>query len=61
MLEELEQEVDPALAELMDVPGLGPERVRTLHEALGVTSRDELKKAAEHIPHRSSPHDDSPP
>jgi DNA polymerase (family 10) len=47
LLEELEQEVDPALAELMDVPGLGPERVRTLHEALGITSRDELKEAAE--------------
>jgi DNA polymerase (family 10) len=47
LLEELEQEVDPALAELMDVPGLGPERVRTLHEELGVTSRGELKEAAE--------------
>jgi len=47
MLEELEQEIDPALAELMRIPGLGPERVRTLHEALGVTTREELKTAAQ--------------
>ncbi len=47
LLEELEQEIDPALAELMGVPGLGPERVRTLHKELGVTSREELKEAAE--------------
>ena len=47
MLEELEQEIDPALAELTRIPGLGPERVRTLHEALGVTTREELKTAAQ--------------
>jgi DNA polymerase (family 10) len=47
MLEELEQEIDPALAELMRIPGLGPERVRTLHETLGVTTREELKTAAQ--------------
>jgi DNA polymerase (family X) len=47
LLKELTKEVDPALAELMDVPGLGPERVRTLHEELGITSRDELREAAE--------------
>jgi DNA polymerase (family 10) len=47
MLEELEQKIDPALAELMRIPGLGPKRVRKLHEALGVTTRDELKTAAQ--------------
>ena len=47
LLEDLEQRIDPALVELMDVPGLGPERVRTLHDALGITSPDELRAAAE--------------
>lgn len=47
LLEELKEEIDPALAELMDVPGLGPERVRTLHEELGITSQHELREAAE--------------
>lgn len=45
LLEELEKRIDPALVELMDVPGLGPERVRTLHDALGITSREELRRA----------------
>ncbi|PEN14962.1 DNA polymerase III [Longibacter salinarum] len=47
LLEELEKEVDPAMTELMDVPGLGPSRVRTLHDELGISSRAELTKAAE--------------
>lgn len=47
LLEELEERIDPAMVELMDVPGLGPTRVRKLHQALGVTSRADLKSAAE--------------
>jgi DNA polymerase (family 10) len=47
LLEELEDKIDPAMVELMDVPGLGPKRVRTLHDELGVTSRADLKAAAE--------------
>ncbi|MFB6098429.1 MAG: DNA polymerase/3'-5' exonuclease PolX [Salinibacter sp.] len=47
MLEELEQEIDPALAELMNIPGLGPKRVRALHEALDITTLEALKTAAQ--------------
>jgi len=47
LLEELGEKIDPAMVELMDVPGLGPKRVRKLHDELGVTNRDDLKKAAE--------------
>ncbi len=47
LLEELEQQTAPALADLMRIPGLGPKRVRALHEALGITSAEELKRAAE--------------
>jgi len=47
LLEELEEKIDPAMVELMDVPGLGPKRVGALHEALGITSRADLRRAAE--------------
>jgi len=47
LLDELEQQTAPALADLMRIPGLGPKRVRALHEALGITSAEELKRAAE--------------
>lgn len=46
LLKELEQTIDPTLVELMDIPGLGPKRVRTLHDELAITSRKELKNAA---------------
>ncbi len=50
-LKELEKKVDPELADLMKVGGLGPKRVRTLHETLGISTLEDLKKAArqEHI------------
>lgn len=47
MLDELEQHTAPELADLMHIPGLGPKRVRKLHDALGITTREELKKAAQ--------------
>ena len=47
LLDELEQQTAPALADLMRIPGLGPKRVRALHEALGITSAEELKRTAE--------------
>ncbi len=45
-LEELEDEVSPDLAKLLRVPGLGPKRVRTLRDELGITTLDELEQAA---------------
>lgn len=44
-LQTLEKEVSPELEELIKIPGLGPKRVRFLHEALYVNSLEELQKA----------------
>ncbi len=46
-LKELEAHVPAQLSRLMKMPGLGPKRVRMLHEKLGVTTLEELKMAAE--------------
>jgi DNA polymerase (family 10) len=46
-LESLERREGPELVDLLRLPGLGPKRVRVLHELLGVSSLDELAKAAE--------------
>ena len=48
LLQDLEQRVTPALADLLHIEGLGPKRVRALHNALGITTRDDLRQAAEH-------------
>jgi DNA polymerase (family 10) len=45
-LEEIEQRVPPGLADLLDISGLGPKRVRALYDELGVTNPEELEKAA---------------
>lgn len=46
-LEEVEARTPSALAALAAVPGLGPKRVKVLHEQLGVSSVEDLTKAAE--------------
>jgi DNA polymerase (family 10) len=46
-LREVEAHLPPQLSKLMKMPGLGPKRVRTLHEKLKITTLEELKKAAE--------------
>ena len=45
-LKELERAVSPDLAELLTIPGIGPRRVRMLHEQLDIDSVAELEKAA---------------
>ncbi len=45
-LRELRARTPPALTVLLELPGLGPRRVKALHEALGVTTEAELAKAA---------------
>ena len=47
LLDEVETRVPPGLSDISRVPGLGPKRVRALHDALGVESLDGLRKAAE--------------
>ncbi len=46
LLEELKKEVPGELSGLMKIQGLGPRKVKTLHENLGINSLAELKKAA---------------
>ena len=40
--EELKQQVPPDFIELMEVPGLGPKTLKTLHDAFGITTKEEL-------------------
>src|SRR5262245_48377220 len=45
-LRELENEVPPGLIALMKISGLGPRKVLTLHKELGISSWQQLEKAA---------------
>lgn len=45
-LEKLRQEMPPSLEDLLQLPGLGPKRVKALYETLGIKSLDELANAA---------------
>ncbi len=46
-LQELEKELPPQLPSLLNIPGLGPERVGDLYQQLGVESKEDLKKAVQ--------------
>jgi DNA polymerase (family 10) len=46
-LDKLREEVPASLVELLQIPGLGPRTVRQLYEELGISTLDELRKAAE--------------
>lgn len=45
--ERLRAEFPPSLVELLRIPGVGPKTVRAVHEALGVESLEDLRRAAE--------------
>lgn len=45
-LKELEEKTPPELNKLMRMSGLGPKKVQALHQHLGITNLEELKKAA---------------
>lgn len=47
MLEELKRSVPAGLADLTRVPGLGPKRVKALHDKLGLKNPADLRKAVE--------------
>jgi DNA polymerase (family X) len=47
LLKVTEQETGAELSELMKLPGIGPKRVKAIHDELDVKSLDQLKKAAE--------------
>ncbi|MCX5907398.1 MAG: helix-hairpin-helix domain-containing protein, partial [Deltaproteobacteria bacterium] len=46
-LEELRIKVPPGLTDLLKLEGLGPKKVKTLYDELGVNSVDRLEKAAQ--------------
>jgi DNA polymerase (family 10) len=46
LLETLEKELPPGLSVLMEIPGMGPKRIKILFDKLAVSSVDDLKKAA---------------
>ena len=47
LLREVEQQTAPALIDLLKIPGLGPKRVRVLHDRLGIVTKADLRRAAE--------------
>jgi DNA polymerase (family 10) len=44
-LEALKQQIDPGVRGIMRIPGLGPKRVRKLHDELGIRSLNDLQVA----------------
>jgi DNA polymerase (family 10) len=46
-LKKLEDQTPKELGDLMKIAGLGPKRVKALHEELGITTPEELRDAAE--------------
>ncbi|MGA7325541.1 MAG: DNA polymerase/3'-5' exonuclease PolX, partial [Rhodomicrobium sp.] len=46
LLDEVEARTPSTLAVLTSIPGLGPKRVHTLHETLGISTLEELMRAA---------------
>jgi DNA polymerase (family 10) len=46
LLEDIEKRTPAALSDLMKIEGLGPKRVRMLHDTLRIQSIDDLKRAA---------------
>src|SRR4051812_10378949 len=46
-VEKLRAKFPPGLMDIMRLPGVGPKRVRTLYEELGIASLDDLRAAAE--------------
>ncbi|GAB4355602.1 MAG: DNA polymerase/3'-5' exonuclease PolX [Oricola sp.] len=46
LLEEIETRVPPGLSDMTRLPGLGPKRVKAIHDALGIDSLEALARAA---------------
>lgn len=46
-LEKLRASIEPGLVDLLDIPGMGPKKIRALHDNLGVTDIPSLTKACE--------------
>ncbi|MRI58369.1 MAG: DNA polymerase/3'-5' exonuclease PolX [Epsilonproteobacteria bacterium] len=46
-LEEIKEQIPPALVELLSIEGLGPKRIKILYEELGIESMEDLRRAAQ--------------
>ena len=46
-LEELKEELSPGLLKILEIPRLGPKRVKTIYEELGIDNIEDLEAAAE--------------
>ncbi len=55
VLDEMERKTPPGLLALLDLPGLGPKRVRALYDRLGIRSLSELAAAAKSAKVRDLP------
>ncbi len=45
--EKLKASVDPGIVSMLEIPGLGAKKIKSLHEILGVSSIEELQEACE--------------
>lgn len=45
LYEELKKEIPPVLLTFLEIPGLGPKKVKVIYEKYGITSLEELEKA----------------
>jgi DNA polymerase (family 10) len=45
--EDLKASVPPGLLAMMDIPGVGPKKIKLLHDELGIASVEELEKACQ--------------
>lgn len=45
--EDLKASVPPGLLAMMDIPGVGPKKIKTLYDELGIASVEELEKACQ--------------
>src|SRR4051812_46916511 len=45
--EELKASVPPGLLAMMQIPGVGPKKIKVLHDELGIASVEELEKACQ--------------
>src|SRR5213592_3084990 len=43
--EDLKASIPPGLVEMLDIPGVGPKKVKTLHDRLGIESIEQLQAA----------------
>ena len=46
-LEELKEELSPGLLDILEIPRLGPKRVKKIYDELGIDDVDDLEKAAQ--------------